>query len=408
MQSLNILLMTTMYPDPFRPSTKVCHYFAQEWVGMGHNVLVINYRSMFPRIYTDLAKLFPKLAYRYVGNHVEMDRNMSVVQHEVDGIPVYSIPIYKHFPHGPYSKKELNKQVLQLKGILDERQFTPDAIIGHFHNPQFQIIGALKANYFPKAHTCVSLHELSAAPLKQCYGKHIDEVLDGVDTIGYRSIPIKNRFEAAFGNRRKSLVCWSGTPAIYLEFPPTTTRSFSDGPVKDFLFVGQTIKRKYPKETIEGIYNVYGESGFHLTYVGSKDIAYPETQKFIETHNLKDSVSFTGKIPREEIIKQYDKSQCFILMSSGEVFGLVYLEAMSRGCITIAAKDEGMEGIIKDGENGFLCKAGDIEELASIIQRINKLTGDEKKRISDNARKKAAELSDYNVAKKYIDDVMKA
>ena len=138
----NILLITTMYPDPFRPSTKVCHYFAQEWVGMGHNVLVINYRSMFPRIYTDLARLFPKLAYRYVGNHVEMDRNMNVVQHEVDGIPVYSIPIFKLFPHGAYSNSELGKQIKRLKSILDQRQFVPDAIIGHFHNPQFQIIGA--------------------------------------------------------------------------------------------------------------------------------------------------------------------------------------------------------------------------------------------------------------------------
>ena len=88
------------------------------------------------------------------------------------------------------------------------------------------------------------------------------------------------------------------------------------------------------------------------------------------------------------------------------VFGLVYLEAMSRGCITIAARNEGMEGIIENGVNGFLCGAGDAEELASIIRHINSLSAVEKQSISDKAKKKATELSDYNVAKRYIETVL--
>ena len=401
----NVLLLTTMYPDPLRPATKICHYFTREWVKMGYRVLVINYRSMFPRIYTDLASLFPRVAQRYVGNHVEMDRNMSIIQHEVEGIPIYSIPIFKYVPHGRYSVREIKKQVYTLKRILNERGFIPDAIIGHFHNPQFEIIGALKME-FPQAHTCVSLHELSASVLTKCYGKDCQKIIDGVDMIGFRSVPIKKRFEEAFGSHRKSFVCWSGTSPAYLNTPQTGERHFSDGPLADFIYVGQTIKRKFPKETIEAIYNVYGDSGFHVTYVGSQDIAFPETQKYIEDHGLTDFVSFTGQIPRNEIIKKYDQNQCFILISKNEVFGLVYLEAMARGCITIASKDEGMEGIIHDGENGFLCEAGNADELALIIKRINALTGKEKQRISENARKTAEELSDYNVAKNYIEAVM--
>ena len=37
------------------------------------------------------------------------------------------------------------------------------------------------------------------------------------------------------------------------------------------------------------------------------------------------------------------------MISSSETFGLVYLEAMAAGCITIASRDEGFDGIIKDG-----------------------------------------------------------
>ena len=372
---------------------------------MGHEVLVIHYRSMFPRIYTDMAKLFPKLAYRYVGNHVEMDRNMNVVEHQEEGIPVYSIPIFKYFPHGAYSNGELNKQVKKLKGILDDRQFTPDAIIGHFHNPQFQIIGALKKMY-PQAKTCVSLHELSMEPLKNCYGKHTEEVLRGVDKVGFRSVPIKEKFEAAFGKNYQTLLCWSGTPQFYIDTPRTCERAFQDGPVTKFLFVGQTIKRKNPKETIEAIHQVYGNKNFELAYVGTKDIAYQETVDYINEHTLSDKVVFTGRIPRDEIVKYYDKSECFILISSGEVFGLVYLEAMSRGCITIAGRGECMEGIIEDGVNGYLCTPGDVDELAGILRKINKLSAEEKARISEDARATATKLSEYYVAKTYLDDVV--
>lgn len=402
---MNILLITTMYPDPLRPGTEICHYFTREWVKMGYNVLVINYRSMFPRFYTDLAGLFPKLAQRYIGNHVEMDRNMNVLQHEVESIPVYSIPIYKYVPHGRYSKREIRKQVNKLELILKERNFKPDAIIGHFHNPQFEIIGALKKDY-PDAHTCVSLHELSASVLTKCYGSDCENVINGVDMIGFRSVPIKKRFEAEFGTHRKSFICWSGTSPIYLSTPACCERHFDDGPLRDFIYVGQTIKRKYPKETIEALHSVYGNTGFHLSYVGSKDIAYPETQKYIDNNELQSCVTFVGQVPRDEIIKQYDKNQCFILISKSEVFGLVYLEAMARGCITIASRDEGMEGIIENGVNGFLCEAGNALELASIIKRINELPKVEKERISAAARKTAEDLSDHNVAKNYIEAVV--
>lgn len=400
-----ILLLTTMYPDPLRPGTEVCHYFAREWVKMEYEVLVVNYRSMFPRVYTDMAALFPKLAYKYVGNHVEMDRCKKIVQHEVEGIPVYSIPIFKYIPHGRYSKHEIRKQVRRLEEILDSRSFVPDAIIGHFHNPQFEIIGALKHRY-PQARTCVSLHELSASVLSNCYGKDCEKVINGVDMIGFRSLPIKRRFEKRFGDHRPSVVCWSGTPARYLDMPITEERQFDEGPIRKFLFVGQTIKRKFPKETVEALHRVYGSDDFQLKYVGTKDIAYDETNAYIESHQLQDRVSFVGKVPRAEIVKYYDECQCFILISKNEVFGLVYLEAMSRGCITIASKYEGMEGIIEDGYNGFLCPAGNVVALAEIIRHINSLNVEEKQQISNNARKTAEQLSDSHVAKMYINQVI--
>jgi len=395
-----------MYPNPLRPGTPVCHYFAREWKKMGYDIMVIHFRAMFPAFYTIAAKCFPGLAKKVVGNHVEMDTNMNVVIFEKEGIPVYSIPIYKYVPHGRYCKKEINKKIKEIEAILSEKCFNPDAIVGHFYNPQLEIVAGLKKVY-PFAKTCVSLHE-EGPVVKALLGDRCKEVLDDIDIIGFRSVPIKKSFEEIYGVKHKSLLCWSGTPEFFLDKTPQKERSFTDGPLHNFLYVGQTIKRKFPKQTVEGVHKAMGDDDFTLTYVGSHDLGYPETFEYIESNHLSNKVIFTGKIPREEILRYYDSSDCFILISMGEVFGLVYLEAMSRGCITIASHNEGMEGIIEHGVNGFLCEAGNADELASIIRHINSLSAEEKRKISDRARSKAAELSDYNVAKDYIDAVLTA
>ena len=401
-----ILFISTMYPNPLRPGTPVCHYFAREWKKMGYDILVIHFRAMFPAFYTIAAKCFPGLAKKEVGNHVEMDTNMNMVYSEKEGIPVYSIPIYKYVPHGRYCKNEINKKIKEIEAILSEKCFNPDAIVGHFYNPQLEIVAGLKKVY-PNAKTCVSLHE-EGPVVKSLLGNRCKEVVGNIDIIGFRSVPIKESFEEIYGTEHKSLLCWSGTPDFFLSTNAEKERTFSDGPLEHYLYVGQTIKRKFPKQTAEGVHKAMGDRDFTLTYVGSHDLGYPETVEYIEANHLSNKVKFTGKIAREEILRLYDASDCFILISKGEVFGLVYLEAMSRGCITIASHNEGMEGIIEHGVNGFLCEAGNADELASIINSINALSAKEKKAISDKARAKAAELSDYNVAKYYIEAVMSA
>lgn len=394
-----------MYPNPLRPGTKVCHYFAKEWQNMGYDVLVIHYRSMFPAIFTTLAGLFPKLAQKYVGNHVEMDRNMSTVFFEEDNIPVYSIPIHKYIPHGKYPRREIDKKVSEIITILSNRNFTPDAIIGHFYNPQMEIISQLK-NIFPSAASCVVLHEIYSEVIKKNYPRTYRKLINSIDIIGFRSVPIKRSFEDNYGPEHKSFLCYSGVSRPYLTTPQTVAKRFSNGPLTKFIYVGQMIEQKKPFAVADALHKVYDCNGFHLTYVGKKEFIFEKVNNYVRELGIANKVEFTGQIAREEIIKYYDDAECFILVSTYEVFGLVYLEAMSRGCITIASKGEGMEGIIEHGVNGFLCEAGNSDELANIIQNINSLSAIEKMAISERAKATAIEMSDFNVAKYYIDSVM--
>ena len=113
----------------------------------------------------------------------------------------------------------------------------------------------------------------------------------------------------------------------------------------------------------------------------------------------------TGRIPRESVIDYLKEADVFVMISKDELFGLVYLEAMALGCITIGSRNEGIDGIIEDGVNGFLCEAGNEDELRSIIDKIKSMSSSQLMQISNNAKQTAFYYSDVNVVERYIDNL---
>ena len=112
-----------------------------------------------------------------------------------------------------------------------------------------------------------------------------------------------------------------------------------------------------------------------------------------------------GRINRDELQNRMHASQVFVLISKHETFGLVYLEAMLQGCIVIASKFGGVDGIIRDGKNGFLCEEGNEQELIEIFNRIKGLSKREKQKLSQNAVTTAKHFSEYDVAKRYLKNI---
>ena len=55
----------------------------------------------------------------------------------------------------------------------------------------------------------------------------------------------------------------------------------------------------------------------------------------VKNLNLEKEVSVLGYVSTKNLIKYYNCSDIFIMLSKGEGFGIVYLEAMSCGLPTI-------------------------------------------------------------------------
>ena len=85
--------------------------------------------------------------------------------------------------------------------------------------------------------------------------------------------------------------------------------------------------------------------------------------------NLTNFVSLVGSVNKEKIRSLMADSNCFILTSYKETFGVVLIEAMSSGLPVISTKSGGPTDIVTDGKVGLLCDmdVNSIAEAMSIV-----------------------------------------
>lgn len=392
-----ILIITPIYPanDIPKSDTPVVHYFTREWVRMGYDVRVIHIVANFPKFLYIFAKPFREVIGAKVGFGIRT-KPYQDCEYILEGVYVKRIALRKFKPHGLHPLKDVNEAIDKIVSDCIKNEYIPSIVIGHYPNPILQILKSLKELW--SMPTCYVAHGFNEVDV---YGKQSFKLLENVDIIGFRSQFIKKRFLDKYKVDKPTFQCYSGIPSSFLM--NNINKDLSD--IRRFVYVGTLVKRKHPDSIIPALKMVYGNDCFTLTYVGSGAEA-KTIRKVAFKNEVIDNVRLFGHITREEVIKKIDESQVFVMISRNETFGLVYLEAMSRGCITIASREEGFDGIIQDGINGFLCRAGDSMELAVIIKKIREMSINERHIISMNAMITASKLTDVNAARLYIESVI--
>lgn len=165
-------------------------------------------------------------------------------------------------------------------------------------------------------------------------------------------------------------------------------------PLKIFS-AGSLIKRKNFQSLIEAVKDT---DDVELKIAGSG----PEEnklRKLIKKYNLKNKVKLLGQKPKEEIYKLMEESSVFILPSLNETFGMVYLEALSKGCITLCSENSGMAGFIVNNKNGFLIEPSS-SKIKEKINEIKNLNNPET--IIKNSLITASDLTREKAAKNYL------
>lgn len=397
----NILILTHQYSSDAKPNgrwTKVVSYFAQEWA-KENNVLVIINSTKFPKIYYFFGGIMRLIA-RFTSQDPALitDQDWRQPFDFNDGcIKVYNRPMLKFLPHGKYFKFQLNNQVKEIISILEENHFKPDIIDGHWLNPQLDLLISLGDFY--KARTALVVH--SEAITSRYYTRSNAKKLNELDKVGCRShYGAKTLYEKLKLNKLP-FVCSSGITDKYAN-TAVQNKTIFQLDQKKIVTIGRLMDWKCIDSAINGVDDALKGTDYQYSIMGDGP-EMQSLQRLIDKRGISEKVKLLGRLPREQVIENLKDADIFVLISEHETFGLVYLEAMLQGCITIAAWEGGVDGIIEDGINGFLCRQDDSEDLADVIKRIVQLPQGKLQDISRKAQETALNYTDSKVAKRYLD-----
>jgi len=85
---------------------------------------------------------------------------------------------------------------------------------------------------------------------------------------------------------------------------------------------------------------------------------------------LDDYVLLTGGVPHDELIDYYNLADIFVMPSTGEGFGIVFIEALACGKPVIAGNQGGAIDALLGGKLGLLIDTGDIKTISKAILRV--------------------------------------
>ena len=85
---------------------------------------------------------------------------------------------------------------------------------------------------------------------------------------------------------------------------------------------------------------------------------------------VRDRVEYVASPSREELVRLYQEASVFALPSDEEGLGMVILEATSCAVPVVSTRSGGPDGIITDGEDGFLLPLDDAAAMAGRLQSL--------------------------------------
>lgn len=95
-----------------------------------------------------------------------------------------------------------------------------------------------------------------------------------------------------------------------------------------------------------------------------------EIEQAINAARLEDFVTITGWIGADEVRRLLDETRAMVLPSFAEGLPVVIMEAMARARPVITTYIAGIPELVRDGKEGFLVPAGDVDALSTALERV--------------------------------------
>jgi len=142
------------------------------------------------------------------------------------------------------------------------------------------------------------------------------------------------------------------------------------------IYVGRLVEKKGVATLLTAIHLLKNDfAELRLTIVGDGP-EKPALEKLAAELGTSAQIDFAGSQPNENVPRYYQSAGIAIVPSivaadgDQEGLGLVAVEALGCGCVTIVSDLPALRDVVSDGENGLVFRATDATDLSEKIRRL--------------------------------------
>lgn len=388
-RKMKILEITTLYPKESNKvkATEFLHEYNKEFIKNNENDIKVVFLSRkYPALFKYLKPLLLQIPVfkRKVSPYSTELHLLKDRVYNKDLIDVYELTITKYIPHGEFPKRELMRAKRKILKWLEQINFQPDVILLDFLNPcalMYDIFSPEKVFLIPH-HTDISYVRKDAK---------YRNIASSIAAVLFRSYKQEELFMNEGLSPRKRGIILSGVPqcSIVEDIPKRKK-------ISRFMTACRLTENKNVLKVIQALMKCDNQE-WQYSIIGDGEM-FDEIRNFIEDNNLIDKCHLMGWKNKHDVYKLMQQHDCFVMPSVGETFGMVYIEAMANGCIPLGSKNEGIDGVIRNGENGYLVDPNNISELTLVLDGLMSMVSNEIERCMEAALRTAKRLTNENLA----------
>jgi 1,2-diacylglycerol 3-alpha-glucosyltransferase len=379
-QPLTILIAADTYPPHVNGAAQFGYRLARGMTGRGHRVHVLACRQDVGASFTEFrdegtvhrlrSHKVPTHEYFRICFPWEIKKEISLL---FDRVKPDVVHIQSHYMIGEHVLYEARKRGVR---IIATNHFMPENLNPFMPFPQWfkNIIG-------------------------QISWRDMGKVMGKADVVTTPTpLAAKAMHQHAF--LRKVLPLSNGIDSAAYELQPGEVVEPNSAPT--VLFAGRLAEEKHVDVLINAVAKTAAELNVHLQVVGGGEVR-PALEAQVARLGLKDRVTFLGLASDAELREAYIKADLFCMPGTAELQSLVTLEAMSASTPVLLADAMALPHLVKDGENGYLFRPNDSDDLAAKITHVLSLPLEERALMGKASRSMVEPHSIDGVLRKFED-----
>jgi glycosyltransferase involved in cell wall biosynthesis len=140
-------------------------------------------------------------------------------------------------------------------------------------------------------------------------------------------------------------------------------------------FVGRVTGEKQIDVLVKAIALMPEDLDVKLEVVGDGD-QRRNLEQLASDLGIADRVTFTGYVSDDELREAYTRATVLAMPSIAELQSIVTMEAMASALPIVAADAMALPHLVHDGENGYLFRPGDTQDLADKLEQVLRMPED--------------------------------